>query len=265
MKYGAADARLEAIHARLASAGFLTVADLAATIGVSEMTVRRDLARLAAADRVRLVHGGAQATEAVPREGSFLHRQLQNETAKDAIASAAAALIGPQDSIAIDAGSTALRVLERLDPGFAGSIVTHSVPAIVTAMERGRYRVIALGGDLFRDSAALVGPLATDAAARLRVRTLFLGAAAIDSRGVYVAADIERPAKRALMTVADRVILLADHTKFSRSAPVLLCGLDALDVLVTEQPVAEPIRAALISAGVAIVVTSLIRSEDTSA
>lgn len=249
MKYGAAAVRLEAVLATVAQAGFITIADLARAIGVSEMTVRRDLNRLGAEGKIHLVHGGVRPVERPPDNALERRRRLNSE-GKVAIARVAATLIAAQDSIAIDAGSTTLHLLDRIPPDFAGTIVTHSVPVVAAAMDSSRFRVIMLGGDLLRDSAALVGPLSVEAAMRVRVRTFFLGAAAIDERGVYVAADMERPTKLALMDVADRVILLVDHSKFAGSAPVLLCGLDRLDGLVTDRPVAAAVSNALAAAGV---------------
>jgi DeoR/GlpR family transcriptional regulator of sugar metabolism len=250
MRYGAAAVRLDAVLATVAQAGFITIADLARATGVSEMTVRRDVNRLGGEGKIRLVHGGVRTVERSP-DDAFERRRRLNSDAKDAIARTAATLIAAEDSIAIDAGSTALHLLDRIAPDFAGTIVSHSVPVVAAAMGSGRFRVIMLGGDLLRDSAALVGPLSVEAAMRVRVRTFFLGAAAIDERGVYVAADMERPTKLALMDVADRVVLLVDHTKFTGSAPVLLCGLDRLDCLVTDRPVASPVSKALTAAGVA--------------
>lgn len=249
LRYGAADARLDAILEQTVSAGFLTIAGLADALGVSEMTVRRDVGRLAKDGKVRLVHGGVCPADSALLS-AFARRCDLNRTAKEAIATTAAALVGFEDSVALDAGSTALQVMERLAPSFVGCIVTHSVPVIQSAIEQQRFRVIMLGGDLLRESAALVGPLSVEAAAKMRVRIFFLGAAAIDERGIYGAADIERPTKRALIEAADQVVLLADHTKFSRSAPVLLCSLDAVDVLITDQTPPPHITAALHKADV---------------
>ncbi len=256
MTYSAAARRLDAVFARIAEAGFISIADLARSIGVSPMTVRRDVARLVQEGQVVQMHGGVRIVEPPP-ENAFQQRRNTNWHAKDAIAYAAAALVDPHDSVAIDAGSTALHLLDRLPAGFVGSIVSHSVPVMAAAMEQERFRLVMLGGDLLRDSSALVGPLSVEAASRVRVRTFFLGAAAVDERGVYVRADIERPTKRALMAAADRVVLLADHTKFSSSAPVLLCGLDELNALVTDRPVPVNIAAALAAVGVALYVAEL--------
>jgi DeoR/GlpR family transcriptional regulator of sugar metabolism len=262
LKYGAAVARLDAILLKVAAAGFITIADLAAAIEVSEMTVRRDLVRLGSEGKVRLVHGGVRATEQKP-DNAFEQRRKLNWMAKDAIARAAAALIDVGDSIAIDAGSTTLHLLDQIAPDFDGSIVSHSIPVIVSAMVSARFRVVMLGGDLLRESAALIGPLSVEAASRVRVRTFFLGAAAIDKRGVYVSADIERPTKRALMDAADRVILLADHSKFSGSAPVLLCPLDLLDGLITDSPPPPAISKALKAAGVGVLIAEPMPQENT--
>jgi DeoR/GlpR family transcriptional regulator of sugar metabolism len=249
MRYRSANIRLSAIQSQVDSAGFLSIAQLAQLIGVSEMTIRRDVATLAAGGTLRLTHGGVHSTGGANNQ-PFQRRQQLNWAAKEEIARKAVELIGLQDSIAIDAGSTTLRLLDRIPAEFKGSIVTHSVPAIATALGRNQYRIIALGGEVLRESAAMVGPLATEAASRLRVRSFFLGAAALDERGVYVAADIERPTKRALMEVADQVVLLADHAKFSQSAPVLLCGLEAIDILVTDLPILGPLQIALKKASV---------------
>jgi DeoR family fructose operon transcriptional repressor len=86
----------------------------------------------------------------------------------------------------------------------------------------------------------------------LRLRTFFLGAAAVDARGVYVAADVERPTKRALIAIADRVVLLADHKKFLEPAPVLLAPLNELSAIVTDTAPQAAIAEQLRRAGVEI-------------
>ncbi|MDE2515279.1 MAG: DeoR/GlpR transcriptional regulator [Rhodospirillales bacterium] len=253
VKYRNAHLRLDTIAARLDAAGFHTIAELAQLVGVSEMTVRRDVAVLAADGRARLSHGGVHSTRILSAAHTLHERQARNWTAKDAIGRQCAAMIEQNDSVAIDAGSTALCILAHLDRAFSGSIITHSVPALVAAMEHGRARIIALGGDVRRDSAAMIGPIAADTAARLRVRRFFLGAAAIDARGLYGVTDTERPTKQALMDIADQVVLLADHTKFAHSAPALIAPLAALDILVTDRPPPRPIAEALAEAKVAVV------------
>src|SRR5690606_20560027 len=156
-----------------------------------------------------------------------------------------------------DAGTTTCALADALPEEFTGCVVTHSVPVIHRLMSsRTQTRLVGLGGDLLRASEAFVGPMTVDAAAHVRVRMFFLGAAAVDGRGVYVAADTERPTKLALMDAADEVVLLADHTKFATSAPVRLCALERLTTIVTDRRPPADLRRQLTAAGVRLLVAN---------
>lgn len=235
LRYDAAPERRRWVLAQLAVTGFLSVPHLAKELGVSDMTVRRDLRRLEDNGEVVIVHGGVRLPHAHLRSTAFVTRAQTRADEKGQIARHAASMVGDDDAVAVDAGTTTYPMVQMLASSFAGSIITPSVPVIHALLDRSGIRVVGLGGDLHAPSQAFVGPLAVEATRRLRVRTFFLGAAAVDDRGVYVEADIERPTKLALMEIADRVVLLADHSKFDRSAPVLLCPLDKIDHLVTDR------------------------------
>ncbi|KRE52871.1 hypothetical protein ASG70_13970 [Phycicoccus sp. Soil748] len=241
---------------RLRESGFVSVASLTEDLGVSDMTVRRDLRKLAQQGEVRLVHGGVSALHGPLHTAAFVGRASMDSDAKKAIASAARTLVADKDTIAIDAGTTTYALAQALPPSFDGTVVTHSVPVVQLLLSRGHGRVVGLGGELLHESQAFVGQMTVDAVRGLRVTTLFLGAAAVDERGVYVATDTERPTKLALIDVADQVVLLADHTKFATSAPVLLCPHEKVTTLVTD---AEPPAAAaehLRTTGTRIVIAS---------
>lgn len=235
LRYDTAPSRRRWILRALRTSGFVSVADLARDLGVSDMTIRRDLRKLEGSGEVRVVRGGVSLPHGSLHASSFVGRIDQNAGAKRRIASAACEFVEAADTIAIDAGTTACALAEALPDEFTGAVVTHSVPVVQLALAHGGPRVIGLGGDLLSESRAFAGPMTVDNASRLRVRTFFLGAAAVDSRGVYVSADAERLTKLALMNIADQVVLLADHTKFSLSEPVLLCGLDVLSAVVTDR------------------------------
>jgi|SRR5579875_1630426 len=256
LRYGEAPARRHAIMRQIRSAGFCAVGELAGELGVSEMTVRRDLRQLQAEDQVRLVHGGASLPAGAYDSALFLARVESNVVAKRQIARAAATLIDPRDTIALDAGTTAFQLARALPTQFTGCVVTHSVPVIQHMLSCPSVRVVGLGGDLYHASQAFVGEATVEVASSLRVRTMFLGAAALDERGLYCAADVERPAKRALMAIADRVVVLADHTKFATSAPVLLCRYDSVGVLVTDRPPPPLVAQAAQAAGTRLVIAT---------
>ena len=249
MRYDAAPARRAWIVEELHRSGFLSITEIAARLGVSDMTVRRDLRSLSARHEVRVVHGGVSLAQGALRDPGYQARAADHADAKAVIAARAVSRIGDADTIAIDAGTTAYALARALPSAFRGTVVTHSVPVVNAFLQRGGVRVLGLGGDLLPKSQAFVGPMTVEAAASLRVRTFFMGAAAVDHRGVYVDADIERPTKSALMDTADQVVLLADAAKFTRTAPVRLCTLDRLSVLVTDADPPTGVRGAVEAAG----------------
>jgi DeoR family fructose operon transcriptional repressor len=245
LRYDAAPQRRQWIIDQLQATGFLSITVVADQLGVSEMTVRRDLRRLQSTGDVIMVHGGVRLPHAHLRSTEFVTRANSQSTAKARIARHAAASLDVDDVIALDAGTTTYPMVHALPQDFAGAIITPSVPVIHALLDRHQVRVVGLGGNLHSPSQAFVGPLAVEAAQKLRVRTSFVAAAAVDDRGIYVEADVERPTKLALMDVANEVVLLADHTKFERSAPILLCPLERVDRLITDMPPPRDIAAAL--------------------
>jgi DeoR/GlpR family transcriptional regulator of sugar metabolism len=255
-RYDAAPDRRRAIVTTVRDQGFVSVTELARLLSVSDMTIRRDLRRLEQEGEVRVVRGGVHLPSDSRQSEGFSGRAGANSGAKEAVAALATGLIDSHDTIALDAGTTACALARALPETYAGSVVTHSVPAIEHLLGQVRTPVVGLGGDLYRPSEAFVGPATVEAASRLRVRTFFLGAAAVDTRGVYVSSDIERPTKQALMDIADRVVLLVDGSKFSTSAPVKLCSLADIDAVVADMRPPADACAALDRAGVDLV-TSL--------
>lgn len=254
-RYGGAPARRRSIVSALRSTGFASIADLARTFGVSDMTIRRDLQKLEESGEARVVHGGVSLPAGSLQQPAFDNRAGANAEEKRRIARTARGLIALTDSVAVDAGTTTCALVDELPEDFTGCVVTHSVPVIhrLTAGPS-QVRLVGLGGDLLRASEAFVGPMTVDAAAHVRVRLFFLGAAAVDARGVYVAADTERPTKLAFMDAADEVVLLADHTKFATSAPVRLCELERLTTVITDRPPPQDLHDRLTAAGVRLLV-----------
>lgn len=256
LRYDAAPARRRWILDELDRHGFLSVTDLAAQLGVSDMTVRRDLRALATSHEIRVVHGGVSLGQSGLRGQEFQARFADQAEPKERIGAEAALRIGSDDTVALDAGTTAYAVARALSRDCRATIVTHSVPVVTALLDRPEIHVVGLGGDLLRSSQAFVGAMTVEGVHGLRVRTFFLGAAAVDARGVYVDADVERPAKRALMAIADDVVLLADSSKFSRSSPVRLCGLDEISGLITDRTPPASVRAALQQSGAELVVAT---------
>ena len=249
MRYDGAPQRRDAILVRLLDKGFSTVATLADDLGVSEQTVRRDLRRLQDAGHVEVVHGGASAMrQPTPPTAHFATRFARNADAKRRIAALAATLIDPDDTIALDSGTTPFALAEALPTGYRGTVVTASIPVIQHLLHRD-VDVIGLGGNAVANREAFAGPMTLQAASRVRVRTMFLGAEGADDRGLYIIADGNPDVQLQLMDNADRSVLLIDHTKFERPAPVLLAGFHRIHAVVTDCPPPADVTAAIHAAG----------------
>jgi DeoR/GlpR family transcriptional regulator of sugar metabolism len=234
LRYDTAPDRRRTILESVEGTGFVSVTELTRRLGVSDMTVRRDLRKLALEGKVRIVHGGVSALRPTLHSPAFTGRAEEHAQGKQSIGAAAVESLPVTATVAIDAGTTTYAAMQALPEDFRGTLVTHSVPVMQLALARGMGRLVGLGGELLPDSQAFVGPRTVESTKGLRVDTLLLGAAAADEHGIYVSTDNERPTKLALMAIAQRTVLLVDASKFTASAPVLLCDWSAISGVVTD-------------------------------
>jgi DeoR/GlpR family transcriptional regulator of sugar metabolism len=244
---GAGARRRSRVLARLREVGVLSVADLARELGVSHMTVRRDLLRLETSGQVRTVHGGVGL--AVGAVGP-----VRSAAGSRRVARRAVELVSGGDTVALDAGPATYELARALPDDFAGSVITYSMLVMQVLAERAAVsagpRLVALGGELSGARQALVGPTTLDAIAGLRARTFFLDAAAVDVRGVYACSTAEARVARGLAEIADEVVLLASGGAFTGSAPALVATLDRLTAVVADAEPPTAVVAELDRAGV---------------
>ncbi|ABD86605.1 DeoR/GlpR family DNA-binding transcription regulator [Rhodopseudomonas palustris] len=257
LRYRDAPARRGAIIDQLKNLGFLTIGEVAKELGVSEMTVRRDARRLHEEGRLIALRGTLRLPSSHDEsETEYQRRAAAATTAKEMVGRIAASEVLPGDVIAIDAGTTAFQVARALPEDFDGTVVTHSIPVLDLLIDRPMTKTIALGGDLYRPSRALVGSFTVECAQRLSVRTFYMGAAAVDERGVYALGDVERLVKQTLMSIADRVVLVIDNRKFDVKAPVFMCDWSRFSLVVSDQVPPDQITALLRQKNIQIQVAS---------
>lgn len=250
MRYGDAPARRDELLRRLQADGYLAVAEVSAQLGVSEMTLRRDLRQLEGEGLARRVPGGAAAPAG--RLLPFAERDRSGSEAKRRLALAALPFIEASSIVALDAGTT-VAPLARLVPA-GTTVVSHSHPVIVDAAGRDDVDVIAIGGDFDRAAQSFSGPLATDALGRLSVDVAVLSAVAVDARGALCAAPRDAEVKPALVAAAHRRILLVESGKLRARAHLRFASLSDLDLLVTDAGASESEIAPIREAGVSVVV-----------
>jgi DeoR/GlpR family transcriptional regulator of sugar metabolism len=212
-----AQQRQDRIVAELRRVGAVRVADLTELLGVSDMTIRRDLEQLTADGLAHKVHGGAVLAGQVAHEPGFAVKSQLARPAKTAIAERAASLIRPGAAIALSAGTTtwAMARFVAAIPGI--TVVTNSTTvadAIATLDPTSQVAVILTGG-VRTPSAALVGPVADRTIASVHVDQLFLGVHGMDARAGFTTPNLaEATTNRALIACARELIVLADSSKW---------------------------------------------------
>ena len=232
--------------------GWARVTDLTGLLGVSDMTVRRDLDQLAATGAVQKVHGGAVLPTTSSEEPGFAVKSGLQLPAKSAIAAKAAALIKPGSAIAVSAGTTTWGLAEYVGsiPGL--TIVTNSTTVadvIANASNPAKDQVVILTGGVRTPSAALVGPVADAALRSLHVDQLFLGVHGMDPGAGFTTPNLaEAQTNRALINGANQIVVCADSTKWGSVGLASFAPLSAADVLITDDGLPPEARAELADA-----------------
>ena len=225
--------------------GFATLSDLADAVGASESTVRRDLDFLTEAGELRRTRGGAAAVDPLS-----VRQPLDKALAqKQAIAKAAAGLIGDGETILIDGGTTTLELARHL-VGKRLQIVTNSLPIMQLLSGADGIELVCLGGVLHSQTGVLLGPMTTAALERLHVRRTIMGTGGVLESGLFNSNSLLVETERQMIAAADETVVLADAEKFGHSELVRLCGLDDVDRLVTDSRLGNDWRRTLRSAGV---------------
>lgn len=222
-------------------AGAVRVSDLTTLIGVSDMTIRRDLEHLAADGSIRKVHGGAVANANATEEPGFAAKSQLEQPAKMAIARLAAELIRPGSAIALSAGTTTWNLAQYVVtiPGL--TVVTNSttVADLIGADTSAAGQTVILTGGVRTPSAALVGPVADQAIRSLHVDQLFLGVHGMDVIAGFTTPNLaEAETNRALIQSANQVIICVDSTKWSTIGLASFAPLSAADILITDDGLA---------------------------
>ena len=225
------------ILTELRRSGAVRVSDLTELLGVSDMTIRRDLDSLVASGIARKVHGGAVLAGQVAHEPGFAAKSQLEQAAKHAIAAHAASLIQPGAAIALSAGTTTW-AMARLIVSIPGlTVVTNSttVADAIATLDPGNQVGVILTGGVRTPSAALVGPVADRTIATMHVDQLFIGVHGMDERVGFTTPNLaEAATDRALIGAAREVIVLADSSKWGVVGLADIAPLSAAHIVITD-------------------------------
>jgi DeoR/GlpR family transcriptional regulator of sugar metabolism len=242
--------RQSLIVQELVRAGSAKVSDLTRLLGVSDMTVRRDLDVLAQTGLIEKVHGGAVLPGAPSsHEPGFEAKSAREQEAKRAMARVAAGLVTPGTAVALSAGTTTFALARLLRDVGGLTIVTNSVRVASLFWESAQGASAAPGtsvvltGGVRTPSDALVGSVADLGIRSLHVDELFLGCHGIDpAAGLTTPNLAESETNRAFIQAARRVTVLADHTKWGVVALSSFAGLQEVDTLISDAELAPHAR-----------------------
>lgn len=242
------------IEQLLEEQGECSVSGMAAQLGVSEMTIRRDLQALAAAGRIVRSHGGAAAVDEVLFRFEFQNRSKQQEAAKRQIARTAAAMIRDGDSVMLDSGTTTLALALELRHRKRLTLITPSLAIASALQQSASVQVLLLGGFVRRDSPDLVGIITETNLEHLKADWAFIGADGIDLQGNIYNASIEVCRMLTKMVAsAKAAYVVSDHSKIGRTALMRFGNIADCAGLITDPSASPKHLQSLQKAGVRVV------------
>ncbi len=216
-------ARHQQLAAWMQQVGHVSLQEVCSRFAISEATARRDFAALAAGNQIVRTYGGALA-EYNHRFASFRERQQQAAAAKKQIAVKAHGWIRPDTTVFLDAGTTVYALAEELQRRPVGplQVVTNSLPVADILASVPRVRVHLLGGELLPRQSILAGKAARAALGFYKIDTAFLGAEAMDHRGLWNSQKDVVAFQQRLLECAGTSVFCVDDSKFGQSAPIFL-------------------------------------------
>ncbi|WP_019960156.1 DeoR/GlpR family DNA-binding transcription regulator [Woodsholea maritima] len=224
--------RQSAILTHLEEKRAASIAELAEQFNVSEETIRRDVRQLEAEGHVQKHHGGVRLPDNI-FEAPYQLRMGEEGSAKRAIGAAAADLVEDGMTVLIDSGTTSCWVAKHLTRQRNLSIVTNAIEVAREVSGRNNNRVYLAGGEISTDYRSAFGPSAIDYARQFRPDLAFFSIGALDpDRGLLDFHMPEAEFKRAVMPMAQKSVIVADHTKFNRKGLIITAPFEVGDIYV---------------------------------
>lgn len=248
--------RRDAILGRLERNEKLSVAELAAELRVSEMTVRRDLEAMEKSGILQRVHGGAVTAQSRSYEPPFAVRSMRHVEEKQRIGRAAAELVSEGETLILDAGTTTLEVARALLGRRNLRVLTLSMRIAELLADETGITVLVPGGVCRPGERSLVGSMAENALRQFSFDTFFMTVGGISTEGGVTEYNQEDAAiKRAAFASSRRRIAVTDSSKLGKTAFAKICLLDELDLLITDKQAPRDVVRKFRAAGVEVALT----------
>jgi DeoR family fructose operon transcriptional repressor len=231
----------------------IRIKDLARTLGVHEMTIRRDLDTLAEEGLLQRVHGGARLVQQAGAEVAYTLRSAQQVDAKARIAHAALTLVGEGDVVGLDASTTALTLAQLLSGVPVQAVVTGL--DVANALAAAKVPFTLIGGTFHERARSFVGSMVTQNLARLHLDTVFFSAKGLSVKAGFTDAHLpEVEVKERLIATGGKVVALMDSSKLGLEAFSQIVPLEQIDVLITDADPSAELKEALGAADIRLIV-----------
>ncbi len=234
-----------------------TIGELVDMTGTSEATIRRDISALHLQGRLRRVRGGAEALHPPQFVGiagrPFKVSEAVNVEKKRAIAEAAVALCADGDSIIINGGTTTFQMVNFLSATRL-QVMTNSFPIAEHLIKHTRNNVMVPGGVIYREQGTILSPFEDDVTKNFFAHRMFMGAQGVGRLGVMERDPLMVQGERKLIEQAEELILLVDSSKFAQRSSLIVCGLNRVDMIITDDGVSDETATMIEAAEVKLVV-----------
>lgn len=235
----------------------VTVADLCNLTGASEATVRRDIATLHMQQKVKRVRGGVEALNPPQFVGlagrTFAVNEILRTPEKQAIARVAVDMCADGEPIIINGGTTTFQMVHPL-ANRRCQVFTNSFPIAEHLLKHSKNTVMVSGGAVYREQNIILSPFENDVTRNFYARRMFMGAQGIGPLGVMEADPLLIRAEEKLMKQADDLVVLVDSSKFEQRSSLVLCGLERISTLITDDRISDSAAAMLEAADVELIV-----------
>lgn len=233
----------------------VSIHELCDEINVSSVTIRKDLKLLEEKNLLFRTKGGASNTNPYTSDRPILIKESINWDEKNRIAKKAVEIIKDNDSILIGSGTTAYAVARHLNPTERITVITPALKVALELCNKPNIEVLQLGGLIRQNSSSVAGQYAMRILDDVSCGILFLGVDGIDLEfGVTISNITEATLNQKMLSTSQKVVLLADNTKFGRRGLGKVCQIDDVDYIITDSKTSNKYIAALEEMGIKVII-----------